>query len=545
MRTSRIRLHRACAAALMAMVAAPTAEAATKHVSPGDNINDVEAVFKGLAPGDELIVAGGTYELSGLFDFNVQGTMNNPIVIRGEDGTQPHFHRAGTDQNIWDFDAEYTTIRGLRFSGGSAGLRVKSANRLTIEACEIDHTRDVAIRMNDSGITYESVRILHNEIHDTGVNGGGTSEGMYLGCNENACRLAHGLIQGNHVYAINRPEITQGDGIELKEGSYGTTISDNVIHDTNYPCILTYSAVGNGEPNIIERNLLYGCGDHGIQSAADAIIRNNIILSANVDGIAMQHHQNGDPANLTVVHNTILHTGGAGISVRNVVGSVVVANNAIYSESAAIHLGGNFPSLTLRGNVGTGSAPNGAMSAGVLTNDVAGGNFNGAPPVDVFPTSGGALRSAGDARDVPSNDFNGTPRNGEADVGAYAYQAGGNPGWPLAGTMKDTAASSSPDAGTGASDVGTSDAGALDGGRADGGQGSDARISGQDADPTNDGNEQMPSADSSMDCGGSCSCGATEPPRDHGFGGTIALTSLGIILALRRRHRASQKRGSL
>lgn len=35
-----------------------------------------------------------------------------------------------------------------------------------------------------------------------------------------------------------------------------------------------------GGPNVIERNVMWGCGDHGIQSAADVIIRNNIVLGS-------------------------------------------------------------------------------------------------------------------------------------------------------------------------------------------------------------------------------------------------------------------------
>ena len=118
---------------------------------------------------------------------------------------------------------------------------------------------------------------------------------MYLGCNNDGCRMFDSLIERNYIHHTNGPSVTQGDGIEIKEGSYDNVVRDNVIHDTNYPCILTYSAVGNGGPNIIERNLLWNCGDHAIQSAADAIIRNNIILGAAYDGIRNQPHQTGVP----------------------------------------------------------------------------------------------------------------------------------------------------------------------------------------------------------------------------------------------------------
>ena len=123
-----------------------------------------------------------------------------------------------------------------------------------------------------------------------------------------------------------------------------------MIHDTNYPGIITYSTVGNGAANVIEGNVIWNVNDNAMQSAADAIIRNNIIL----DGpIALQSTMAGSPANMQVVHNTIISRDD-GIVVRNVVGAVLVANNAVYSESGgAIRLvSGNISLVTVAGNVG-------------------------------------------------------------------------------------------------------------------------------------------------------------------------------------------------
>src|SRR5262249_36265339 len=137
-----------------------------------------------------------------------------------------------------------------------------------------------------------------------------------------------------------------------KEGSYNNVIRDNVIHDTNYPAIITYSTVGNGPANVIEGNLIWNVNDNAIQSAADAIIRNNVIL----DGpVALQNHQGGSPTNMQVVNNTII-TEDNGIAVRDVVGPVLTANNAVYSQSGtAIRLiSGNLAQVTVAGNVGHG-----------------------------------------------------------------------------------------------------------------------------------------------------------------------------------------------
>ena len=418
------------------------ASAKTVEIGPAD---DAEAAIQGLTAGDELVLRGGTYTFTSRFGVSVKGTAAKPIVVRAKASERPVFYRADASQNLVDFDdVEYVTFRGIEFKGGSHGLRLIKARFVTVEDCEIHETDDVALSANSGG-PYEGLQILRNHIHDTG----GTGEGMYLGCNSNACRVTGSLIAGNHVHHTNGPTVIQGDGIELKEGSYDNVIRDNVIHDTKYPCILTYSVVGNGGPNIIERNVMWNCGDHAIQSAADAIIRNNIILSANADGIAMQPHQAGAPSNLVVVHNTILKAQNKAVSASGITGSVVIANNAVYAQSgSAISVSGSLTQLLVAGNVGVGGlsgTPSG-LAAGNLANDFVSASYAGVPPQGPFPKVGSALLSAGVAAHVAADDFEGRARGGVADVGAYGYAAGA-PGWVIAADFKPPAGSQGSDAG--------------------------------------------------------------------------------------------------
>lgn len=429
---------------LAATLCAAPAVAATIQAGPND---DVESMINALQPGDELVLADGDYTLSGRFGVNVSGTSAAPILIRAADNARPHFHRPEANQNIWDLTVSWVTIRGLAFSGGSAGLRVEAADNFTIEDCEVFETADVALRFNDGGQNYANITIQRNHIHDTH----GTGEGMYLGCNNNGCQMSNSLIAHNYVHNMDADDILQGDGIELKEGSYGNTIRDNVIHDTNYPCILTYSTVGNGAPNVIEGNVMWNCADNAIQSAADAVIRNNIILGAGGNGIASQPHQNGAPSNMTIVHNTIIN-GGTAIAVRNAVGTVTVANNAVYSQNgSAIQVVGTLNGFDIVGNVGNGglNGPNSGLVQGDIAADFEDAMY-GQFPMDVFPGSGGALPGVGDAAHVPEFDFNGTMRNGRPDVGAYHFAAM-NPGWTITEDFKGESST------TPGEDMGTAD----------------------------------------------------------------------------------------
>lgn len=400
------------------------------EIGPGDNL---EASVDTLMPGDVLVLQGGTYTLPDRFDIDLLASEAQPIVIRAKTGEVPVIVYPSASQNVINIEnSAWVTLRGLEVTGGSHGIRILDSDFITIEECNIHDTGDVAVSANVPGGSYDGLRLLHNHIHHTH----GTGEGMYLGCNHDACQMFDSLIEGNYIHHTNGPDVSQGDGIEIKQGSYGNIVRGNVIHDTNYPCILTYSTVGNGPPNIIEGNVMWGCGDHAIQVAADAVIRNNIILGAAVDGIRNQPHQAGVPSNLVVVHNTVLAAAGNAYRASGVVGSLVVANNAFFSQSAAaIRIDGPDLSLvTVAGNVGSGSligVGSGFDGTGNIATDLVAADYSGTLPQDVFPATGSLLNGAGDPAWTVAGDFNGTPREGTTDTGAYRYAPGGNPGWPI------------------------------------------------------------------------------------------------------------------
>ena len=100
--------------------------------------------------------------------------------------------------------------------------------------------------------------------------------------------------------------------------------------------------------------------------------------------------------------------------------------------------------MTVAGNVGHGGlsgAPSG-LTPGNLTSDFRWVHDNGAPPIDLFPKLARFARRI----DVAAIDFNGTPRNGVADAGAYKSAPGGNPGWTLAAGFKGSTGSPQPNA---------------------------------------------------------------------------------------------------
>jgi hypothetical protein len=423
---------RQCVAATLA-VCSGFACATDIEIGPGD---DFRSAMQNLNAGDTLIMDGGVYTLSSYFELDLAGTEQAPIVIRAASGQQPVVHYVDDSQNIVNIvDSSFVVIDGIEFSGGSRGIRLTNTSDFTMRNCHVHDTAANAISANDGGNVYARLTFFHNEIDHTGD----TGEGFYLGCNDDACRVHDSLVANNYIHDLNGSSITQGDGIEIKAGSYANVVRDNVIHDTGYPGITLYHVNGNGAPNVIERNLVWNSGDNGIQVTADAIVRNNIVLSAAAEGIGIHASQGGTVGNLTIVNNTVLKASGDALHISDVAGPVLVANNALYAPNGnAVFANGSTNLVTLIANVGTGglSGVSGGFDAsGDIATDFTDANFSGAPPQDLVPQSGRLVGTA-DAATIATDDFNAEQRFPDLDVGAYRNHPGGNPGWPLQAGFK-------------------------------------------------------------------------------------------------------------
>src|SRR4030095_8791451 len=144
---------------------------------------EFERLANALQPGDELVLHGGTYSQAGRRAITAKGTAEKPILIRAAQNESPllsHSPETRARQNTVEFvDCAHLVIRGLRFQGGSSGVRFIRVHHLILDDYEIFETGNSALTMN-SGNCHAFV-LRRNHIRHTGLaeSGATEGEGMY------------------------------------------------------------------------------------------------------------------------------------------------------------------------------------------------------------------------------------------------------------------------------------------------------------------------------------------------------------------------------
>ncbi len=390
------------------------------HISPKRVIQHTHAsgtslvnAVGSLEPGDRLEIASGTYSVERMWDLLVSGTADAPIWIVAAKGAQVIITRPDDRQNVLNVGqsrpVQFLCLRGLEFTGGGHGVRIGHCSDVWLDQCHIHHTGEVCLSANSADT--RRLYLTRNHVH----HGAGHGEGMYLGANNGDHIMSESVIALNHIHDCRGD---QGDGIEVKQGSWGNLIAENHVHDTNYPCITVYGTAGK-PVNIIERNLCYNSADNVMQVQGEALVRNNVLINGAGAGFASTDHQ-GKTLNLHVIHNTIINSSHAfrGGSWNGRQG-MILANNILYSRNAnALHYANGNADVVSSGNVVFGDGPKEGCVKGRGLEDFPHLTWDAAKH-DATPATEASFEMA-DPKFLIQTDFHGKPRTKNLS-GAISY----------------------------------------------------------------------------------------------------------------------------
>ncbi|AYN41873.1 sheath polysaccharide-degrading enzyme [Streptomyces dangxiongensis] len=168
-------------------------------------------------PGDTIHLADGTY--TGNFKAATPATASARITLTGSPRA---VLTAGGGYGLHLNGASYWTVNGLTVTGGQKGIMIDAAEGVVVDGVTVHDLDMEGVHFRDSST--DGV-IRNSRIFDTGNDGRGMGEGVYVGtANTLTDRSDRIQIVGNTI----GPDVG-GENVDIKEGTTGARIIGNTF----------------------------------------------------------------------------------------------------------------------------------------------------------------------------------------------------------------------------------------------------------------------------------------------------------------------------
>ncbi|MFI8356302.1 right-handed parallel beta-helix repeat-containing protein [Streptomyces cyaneofuscatus] len=198
----------------LALTAAPAHAAAVIDVSTAAQL---KSALTTVSPGDTIRLADGTY--TGNFKATRPGTSGARITLTGSSRA---VLTAGGGYGLHLNGASYWTVHGVTIKGGQKGIMADTANGVVIDSVTVHDLDMEGVHFRKS--SRDGV-LKNSRIYDTGQNGRGMGEGVYVGtANDLSDRSDNAQILNNTI----GPDV-RGENVDIKEGTTGARIIGNTF----------------------------------------------------------------------------------------------------------------------------------------------------------------------------------------------------------------------------------------------------------------------------------------------------------------------------
>ncbi|MFJ7328742.1 right-handed parallel beta-helix repeat-containing protein [Streptomyces cyaneofuscatus] len=198
----------------LALTTAPAHAAAVIDVSTAAQL---KSALTTVSPGDTIRLADGTY--TGNFKATRPGTPGARIILTGSSRA---VLTAGGGYGLHLNGASYWTVHGVTVKGGQKGIMADTANGVVIDSVTVHDLDMEGVHFRKS--SRDGV-LKNSRIYDTGQNGRGMGEGVYVGtANDLSDRSDNAQILNNTI----GPDV-RGENVDIKEGTTGARIIGNTF----------------------------------------------------------------------------------------------------------------------------------------------------------------------------------------------------------------------------------------------------------------------------------------------------------------------------
>jgi hypothetical protein len=404
----------------------------THTFTTGDDPLVIDGDVEGIVAGDTILITTGTYTQLQFLD--LPGTEANPILIQNLNGQVEV-----TDANdVYIRDCTYIEIDGTGHGGTQYGFlfnrriaatRANNAHTYHDLEFDIDAHPGNQIGINMLEDTTPAHEFNDIEIYNCYIHGTDLDEAIYIGSS----------VYGTHPeeYMHRRVNVHHNTIEHSRDGiQFGSVVEDGEIHhnsiidvDSDDGALFIAGIVLNKGCSVeAYNNWIQDCEELGIFMAdqdevgvvAGCSFYNNVIINCGTanNGGSIDSINIGDSNfNIPVFNNTIITAVGYGIQIVAGQDDCDVVNNIILDTTLnPIDYGG---SAAGSHNL-TGLA---AQSEDAIAHTIVSMKFVDSASDDYHLQSNSPAVDTGTAVGAPSDDFDGEPRDGTPDVGAFEYIA--------------------------------------------------------------------------------------------------------------------------
>ncbi|MET7619604.1 right-handed parallel beta-helix repeat-containing protein [Streptomyces sp. NPDC005408] len=198
----------------LSLLAAPARAATVIDVTTAARL---KSALSAARPGDTIQLADGTY--TGNFKTTVSGTSGSRITLTG---SSKAILTAGGGYGLHLNGASYWTVKGITVTGGQKGIMMDTADGVVIDSVTVHGLDMEGVHFRKSS---RNGVIKNSRIYDTGNDGSGLGEGVYVGS-------AGGTSdQSDNAQILNNtigPDVG-GEAVDIKEGTTGAKIVGNTF----------------------------------------------------------------------------------------------------------------------------------------------------------------------------------------------------------------------------------------------------------------------------------------------------------------------------
>ncbi|MGX1671893.1 right-handed parallel beta-helix repeat-containing protein [Streptomyces sp. NPDC055400] len=175
----------------------------------------LKSALTAAAPGDTIRLADGTY--TGNFKTSLAGSSGSRITLTG---SAKAVLTAGGGYGLHLNGASYWTVQGITVTGGQKGIMIDSAKGVVVDTVTVHGLDMEGVHFRNSST---DGTIKNSRIYDTGNDGRGMGEGVYVGTvGGTSDRSDRVQITGNTI----GPDVG-GENVDIKEGTTGARIVGN------------------------------------------------------------------------------------------------------------------------------------------------------------------------------------------------------------------------------------------------------------------------------------------------------------------------------